>query len=92
MATIGFAKIDGGPEEALDFILKELKERGFEIEFYRHHWAGDMPFGLVIAETNKGKVAIRWYLGNGFSFKLEEVSEDAFEDFIDETLDYIGGD
>ncbi|WP_372915433.1 hypothetical protein [Pyrococcus kukulkanii] len=51
-----------------------------------------MPFGLVIAETNKGKVAVRWYLGREFTFKLEEVSEEAFEDFIDETLDYIGGD
>ncbi|AMM54871.1 hypothetical protein [Pyrococcus kukulkanii] len=92
MPTIGFAKIEGGPGEALKFVLKKLREEGYEVTFYRHHWAGDMPFGLVIAETNKGKVAVRWYLGREFTFKLEEVSEEAFEDFIDETLDYIGGD
>ncbi|WP_048146666.1 hypothetical protein [Pyrococcus abyssi] len=92
MPTIGFAKVKGGPEEALSFVLESLKEKGFNVEFYRHHWAGDMPFGLVIAETDKGKVAVRWYIGDSFSFKLEEVSEDAFEEFIDETLDYLGGD
>ncbi|ASJ16848.1 hypothetical protein A3L04_07060 [Thermococcus chitonophagus] len=92
MPTIGFAKINGGPEEAVEFVLKKLKEKGHEITFHRHHWAGDMPFGLVIVETNKGKVAVRWYLGDEFTFRLEEVSDEAFEDFIDETLDYIGGD
>ncbi|HII60364.1 hypothetical protein [Pyrococcus horikoshii] len=92
MSVIGFAKVKGGPEEALAFILEKLRENGFKVNFYRHYWVGDMPFGLVVAETNKGKVAIRWYLGESFSFKLEEVSEEAFEEFVDETLDYLGGD
>ncbi|WP_372915435.1 hypothetical protein [Pyrococcus kukulkanii] len=26
MPTIGFSKIDGGPEEALKFVLKKLRE------------------------------------------------------------------
>ncbi|AEC52860.1 hypothetical protein PNA2_1946 [Pyrococcus sp. NA2] len=92
MPLIGFAKVEGGPEEALNFVLKMLTQHGFKVNFYRHHWAGDLPFGLIIAETSKGKVAIRWYLGNSTSFKLENVSEEAFDEFIEETLEYIGGD
>ncbi len=53
---------------------------------------GDAPFGLVIAESNKGELAIRWYLAQKFELKLEEVGEEEFNDFIEDTMEYLSGD
>ncbi|MDI3475931.1 MAG: hypothetical protein PWQ79_1429 [Thermococcaceae archaeon] len=92
MPYIGIAITDSPPEKTYKKLLRALEEKGFKVDFSKHHWAGDLPFGLLIAETNRGKVAIRWSLGRGFKFKLEEIDEEAFEEFIDETLDYISGD
>ncbi|ACS33719.1 hypothetical protein [Thermococcus gammatolerans] len=92
MPYAGFARTTEGPLKTFERIMEELKKRGFEVSFAKHHWAGDMPFGLIIAETNKGPLVIRWSLGKRFELRIEEIDEDAFEDLIDETLDYIGGD
>ncbi len=92
MNFIGFAEVEAGPQKAYETILKELERRGFSVSFSRHHWIGDMPFGMVIAETDIGKVAIRWRLGKEFNLKLEEVDEGTYEDFVDETMEYLSGD
>jgi len=92
MPFVGFAKTDKGPLQTYEIILEELARRGFNVTFSKHHWAGDMPFGLIIAETDKGPLAVRWSLGKKFELRIEEIDEEAFEDFTEETLDYIGGD
>ncbi|WP_297468231.1 hypothetical protein [Thermococcus sp.] len=92
MAYIGFARSSYGPAKTYELILEELKKRGFTIEFSKHHWMGDAPFGLVIAETDKGKIAIRWNLGKEFSVRLEEVSEEDWDEFVEDTLEYLSGD
>jgi len=89
---VGFVKTSEGPLKTYERILEALQKEGFEVTFSKHHWAGDMPFGLVIAETSMGRVAVRWSLGKNFEMRLERMNEDAFEDFVEETLDYIGGD
>ncbi|WP_461864253.1 hypothetical protein [Thermococcus sp.] len=92
MPFIGFAKSGLGPYETYRRILKELEKRGFEINFSKHHWMGDAPFGLIIAESERGELAIRWYLAQKFELKLEEVSEEEFNDFIEDTMEYLSGD
>ncbi|WP_457742552.1 hypothetical protein [Thermococcus sp.] len=92
MAYIGFARSPYGPVKTYEEILRELENRGFEVGFSRHHWMGDVSFGLIIAETDKGKVAVRWNLGNEFRLKLEEVSDEDVEEFIEDTLEYLSGD
>jgi len=92
MPYIGIARTSLGPLQTYQLILEELSKRGFSVGFSKHHWAGDMPFGLVLAETNRGMVAVRWSLGESFELRIEEIDEEAFEDFVEETLDYIGGD
>ncbi|WP_048147759.1 hypothetical protein [Palaeococcus ferrophilus] len=92
MPYVGLAKTSEGPLGAYRKILSALEREGFNVRFSKHHWAGDMPFGLVLAETDLGDVAVRWSLGREFELKLEEIDEEAFEDFVEETLDYIGGD
>ncbi|WP_317259665.1 MULTISPECIES: hypothetical protein [Pyrococcus] len=92
MPIIGFAEVNATIHEIPSLIMENLKEFGIEVSFYRHHWAGDLPFGLLIIESNKGPLAIRWHFGKKFSLRLEEVSEEAFEEFVEETLDYLGGD
>ncbi|WP_297070462.1 hypothetical protein [Thermococcus sp.] len=92
MPYAGFVKTKEGPLKTYERIINELQKEGFEVTFSKHHWAGDMPFGLVIAETNRGPVAVRWSLGRDFEMRVEKMDEDAFEDFVEETLDYIGGD
>ncbi|WP_297534747.1 hypothetical protein [Thermococcus sp.] len=92
MAYIGFARSPYGPARTYEEILGELERRGFVVEFSRHHWMGDAPFGLIIAETSRGKVAVRWNLGDEFRLKLEEVGEEDVEEFIEDTLEYLSGD
>lgn len=92
MAYIGFARSPHGPAKTYELIIKELKRMGFEVEFSKHHWMGDVPFGLVIAETDRGKIAIRWNLGDEFGIKLEKVSEDDWDEFVEDTLEYLSGD
>lgn len=92
MAYIGFAKTDLGPYETYSRILEELERRGFKIKFSKHHWAGDMPFGLVIVESDRGNIAVRWALGKTFELRIEEVSDEDLNEFIDDTLEYISGD
>ena len=92
MAYIGFARTNLGPYETYEKILEELKNREFKIKFSKHHWMGDAPFGLVIAETDKGNLAIRWSLGKSFELRLEKVSEEDLNEFIEDTLEYLSGD
>ncbi|GAB6135932.1 hypothetical protein [Thermococcus prieurii] len=92
MAYIGFARSPYGPAKTYELILEELKKRGFGVEFSKHHWMGDVPFGLVIAETDKGKIAVRWNLGREFSIKIEEVSDEDWDEFVEDTLEYLSGD
>jgi len=51
-----------------------------------------MPFGLILAESESGKIAVRWRLGRGFNLRLEEVEDEVYEDFVEGTLDYLSGD
>lgn len=53
---------------------------------------GDAPFGLIIAETNKGDVAIRWSLGKEFRLRLEETEKEDYDEFVEDTLEYLSGD
>ncbi|NJE06548.1 hypothetical protein E3E36_10455 [Thermococcus sp. M36] len=92
MAFIGFVKSPYGPGRTYEEIIEKLKEMGFTVEFSKHHWAGDLPFGLVMAETNKGPVAIRWSLGKEFSIRLEAVDEETYDGFVEDTLEYINAD
>ena len=92
MPFVGFAKTPEGPLKTYELIMNELSKRGFNVVFAKHHWAGDMPFGIIIAETDKGHLAVRWSLGKKFELRIEEIDEEAFEELIEETLDYIGGD
>ncbi len=92
MAYIGFARSPYGPIKTYEVILKELEKRGFRVGFSKHHWAGDLPFGLVIAETERGPVAIRWSLGKEFSLRLEEVDRDTYDEFVEDTIEYTNAD
>ncbi|ASJ06718.1 hypothetical protein [Thermococcus pacificus] len=92
MAYIGFVKSPYGPGRTFDAIIDELKRQGFTIGFSKHHWAGDLPFGLVIAETDKGPVAIRWSLGKEFSIRLEEVDKETYDEFVEDTIEYTNAD
>jgi hypothetical protein len=92
MAYIGFVKSPHGPGRTYEVILDELKKRGFTIGFSKHHWAGDLPFGLVIAETDRGPVAVRWSLGREFSIKLEEVNRETYDEFVEDTIEYTNAD
>ncbi|AHF79714.1 hypothetical protein [Thermococcus paralvinellae] len=92
MAYIGFARTHFGPYETYEKILEELRKRGFNISFSKHHWMGDAPFGLIIADSDKGKIAVRWALGDRFELKLEEVSDEDWDEFIEDTLEYLSGD
>ncbi|WP_365942333.1 hypothetical protein [Thermococcus sp.] len=53
---------------------------------------GDAPFGLIIADSDKGKIAVRWALGEELELKLEEVSDEDWDEFIEDTLEYLSGD
>jgi|GEM_PF-859300 len=92
MAYIGFVRSPHGPIKTYGLILQELGRRGFEVGFSRHHWAGDLPFGLVVAETQKGPVAVRWSLGREFSFRLEEVDKETYDEFVEDTIEYTNAD
>ena len=92
MAYIGFVRSPYGPGRTFDLIVKELTERGFKVGFTKHHWAGDLPFGLVIAETDRGPVAIRWSLGKEFSIRLEEVDKETYDEFVEDTVEYTNAD
>jgi hypothetical protein len=92
MAYIGFARSPYNPSKTYETILDELRKRGFEVEFSKHHWMGDAPFGLIIAETNRGDVAIRWSLGKEFRLRLEETEKEDYDEFIEDTLEYLSGD
>jgi len=92
MPYIGFARSPYGPIKTYEIILKELEKRGFDVSFSKHHWAGDLPFGLVVAETSKGSVAIRWSLGKEFSLRLEKVGEETYDEFVEDTLEYTNAD
>lgn len=92
MAYIGFAKSPYGPGRTYEAVLEELRRRGFEIGFSKHHWAGDLPFGLIVAETERGPVAVRWSLGREFSLRLEEVDGETYDEFVEDTLEYTNAD
>jgi len=92
MAYIGFAKSPYGPGRTYEEVLEELRKRGFTIGFSKHHWAGDLPFGLIVAETERGPVAIRWSLGREFSLRLEEVDMETYDEFVEDTLEYTNAD
>ncbi|WP_297421582.1 hypothetical protein [Thermococcus sp.] len=92
MAYIGFVKSPYGPGRTYEEVLKELKRRGFEVTFSKHHWAGDLPFGLIIAETDRGPIAVRWSLGREFSIKLEEVNGGTYDEFVEDTVEYTNAD
>ena len=92
MAYIGFARSPYGPAKTYEIILEELKNSGFRVDFSKHHWMGDAPFGLVIAESGDDKIAVRWNLGKEFSLRLEEVAEDDWDEFVEDTLEYLSGD
>ncbi|WP_297501811.1 hypothetical protein [Thermococcus sp.] len=92
MPYIGFARSPHGPIKTYEEILRELEERGFKVGFSKHHWAGDLPFGLVMAETSKGAVAIRWSLGKEFTLRLEEVDRETYDEFVEDTLEYTNAD
>ncbi|WP_461865538.1 hypothetical protein [Thermococcus sp.] len=92
MKFIGFVKSNLGPNETYEQVLKELDQRGFEINFSKHHWMGDTPFGLIIVETNRGEITIRWHLNQKFELRLEEVCKNDFDEFIEDTLEYLSGD
>ncbi len=92
MPYVGFAKSPYGPNRTYEEVLNELKKRSFEIGFSKHHWAGDLPFGLIIAETNRGEVAVRWSLGKEFSLRLEEVEGETYDEFVEDTLEYTNAD
>ncbi len=92
MPFIGFAESNLDPYETYERILRELEERKFKINFSKHHWMGDVPFGLVIAENNTEVLAIRWHLGKKFKLKLEEANREDFDEFVDDTLGYLRGD
>jgi len=92
MAYIGFARSPYGPIKTFELIIEELRKRGFSVGFSKHHWAGDLPFGLVIAETDKGPIAIRWSLGKEFTLRLEEVDKEAYDEFVEDTIEYTNAD
>ncbi|ACJ15695.1 hypothetical protein, conserved [Thermococcus onnurineus NA1] len=92
MPYIGFVKSPYGPAKTYELILKELEKRGFDVTFSKHHWMGDAPFGLIIAETDRGEVAIRWNLGKTFGLKLEEVEKGDVDEFVEDTMEYLSGD
>lgn len=55
MPYLGFARSPPhGPVKTYELVLDELRRRGFSIRFSKHHWAGDLPFGLIMAETDRG--------------------------------------
>ncbi len=92
MPYIGFARSPHGPAKTYQLVLSELKRQGFSIEFSKHHWAGDLPFGLIVAETERGEVAIRWALGREFKVEIEEVDGETYDEFIEDTLEYTNAD
>jgi len=92
MPYVGFAKSPYGPIKTQEVILGELRKRGFKVEFFKHHWAGDLPFGLIVAETDKGEVAVRWALGRELSLKLEEVDKETYDEFVEDTIEYTNAD
>ncbi|AFL94642.1 hypothetical protein CL1_0433 [Thermococcus cleftensis] len=92
MPYIGLAKSPYGPLRTQEAVLKELTKRGFRVGFFKHHWAGDLPFGLIVAETDRGDVAIRWALGREFSLKIEEVDRETYDEFVEDTIEYTNAD
>ena len=92
MPYIGFARSPHGPRKTYEMILGELGRRGFEVGFSKHHWAGDLPFELVVAGTQKGATAVRWSLGKEFSFRLEAVDGATFDEFVEDTVEYTDAD
>jgi len=92
MYYIGKVRSPHGPGKTYEIILEELEKRGFKVNFSKHHWAGDLPFGLVVAETDGGHVAIRWSLGKEFTFELEEVDRETFDEFVEDTVEYTNAD
>ncbi|WP_297089839.1 hypothetical protein [Thermococcus sp.] len=92
MPYIGFARSPYGPAKTYQLVLNELERQGFSIEFSKHHWAGDLPFGLIVAETERGEVAIRWALGREFKVEIEEVDGETYDEFIEDTLEYTNAD
>ncbi len=92
MPYIGFARSPHGPIKTYELILEWLREKGFNVGFSKHHWAGDLPFGLIVAETQKGPVAVRWSLGREFTIRLEEVEGETFEEFVEDTVEYTNAD
>ncbi|ASJ10091.1 hypothetical protein A3L12_01655 [Thermococcus sp. P6] len=92
MPYVGFARSPYGPAETYRIILEELGRRGFSVGFSKHHWAGDLPFGLIVAETDSGEVAVRWSLGGKFELKLEEVDKETYDEFVEDTLEYTNAD
>lgn len=91
MPFAGLARTSKGPLETYMEVLTALEREGFKMRFSKHHWAGDLPFGLVLAETDRGHVAVRWNLRRTFQLEMEEIDEEAFEDFVEETLEYLSG-
>ncbi|ASJ04199.1 MULTISPECIES: hypothetical protein [Thermococcus] len=92
MPYVGLVRSPHGPVKTYELILSELKRRGFTIEFSKHHWAGDLPFGLVMAETDRGEVAVRWALGREFKMELEEVDKETYDEFVEDTIEYTNAD
>ncbi|NJE01721.1 hypothetical protein [Thermococcus sp. JdF3] len=92
MPYIGFARSPYGPAKTYELIMDELRKRGFRIGFSKHHWMGDAPFGLVVVETERGAIAIRWNIGDAFTIRLEEVNDDDWDGFVEDTLEYLSGD
>ncbi|NJE60764.1 hypothetical protein [Thermococcus sp. 21S7] len=92
MPYIGFAKSPYGPAKTYEVLMRELEKLGFRVFFSKHHWMGDAPFGLIVAETDKGNVAIRWNLSGEVDLRLEKVEGGDFEEFVEDTMEYLTGD
>jgi hypothetical protein len=89
---VGFARSPHGPLKTFELVKEEIERKGFKIHFSRHHWAGDLPFGLITFETDSGEIAVRWSLGREFSLKLEEVDKETYDEFVEDTIEYTNAD
>ena len=92
MYYIGKVRSPYGPHKTHEVILEELKKRGFDVEFTKHHRAGDLPIALVLVEGKKGHVAVRWSLGREFTLELEETDKETFDEFVEDTIEYTNAD
>lgn len=73
-------------------IFEELRRWGFEVGFLKYYWMGDVLFGFIIVEINKGDVVIRWLLGKEFCLRFEEIEKEDYDEFVEDILEYFSGD